>query len=116
MPRCPAASFVLVLLAAFTLLAQTPSARTKPLKAVRFGTLVDGKGKVWKDAVVVISGDKVQSVTADASQIPADATVIDLRRFTGIPGLIDVHTHMTYCGTARRGPVRSGVAPTDCRR
>src|SRR5207248_9489954 len=28
--------------------------------------------------------------------VPRDAEVIDLRRFTGIPGLIDVHTHMTY--------------------
>jgi imidazolonepropionase-like amidohydrolase len=28
--------------------------------------------------------------------VPRDAQVIDLRPFTGIPGLIDAHTHMTY--------------------
>lgn len=68
----------------------------QPAKAIRFGELVDGKGKVWKEAIVVISGDRVRSVGTDPAQIPANAEVIDLRRYTGIPGLIDVHTHMTY--------------------
>jgi len=67
----------------------------KPLKAVRFGKLWDGKGKLWTNAIVVIEGDKIRSVTTDASAIPAGAEVIDLSRFTGLPGLIDVHTHMT---------------------
>ena len=87
----PRALLCAVLFAACSLAAQTAQ-----VKAVRFGTLIDGRGKVWKDAVVLIAGDKVQAVTSDAAQIPPDATVIDLRRFTGIPGLIDMHTHMTY--------------------
>jgi imidazolonepropionase-like amidohydrolase len=64
--------------------------------AVRFGVLVDGKGNGVKDAVVVIDGERIASVGRGDAAIPADATVIDLRRFTGIPGLIDVHTHLTY--------------------
>jgi imidazolonepropionase-like amidohydrolase len=66
------------------------------VKALRFGKIVDGKGKVWADAVVLIHGDRITDVTTDASKIPVDAQVIDLRRFTAIPGLIDVHTHTTY--------------------
>ena len=66
------------------------------VKALRFGKLVDGKGKVWTDAIVLIHGDRITDVTTDASKIPADAQVIDLRQYTAIPGLIDVHTHTTY--------------------
>jgi len=68
----------------------------KSLKAVRFGRLWDGKGKVWTNAMVVIDGGKIRAVTTDASSIPAGAEAIDLSKYTGLPGLIDVHTHMTF--------------------
>jgi imidazolonepropionase-like amidohydrolase len=38
----------------------------------------------------------VASVGTGAGSVPPGAEVIDLRRYTGIPGLIDVHTHITY--------------------
>jgi imidazolonepropionase-like amidohydrolase len=63
---------------------------------VRFGELVRGKGQVIRDAVVVIEGDRITKVGSSESAIPAGAKVIDLRRFTGMPGMIDVHTHMTF--------------------
>ena len=65
-------------------------------KALRFGKIVDGKGKVWKDAIVLIRGDRILDITTDPAKIPAGAEVIDLRRYTAIPGLIDVHTHITF--------------------
>ena len=64
--------------------------------AVRFGRLVDGQGKVIQDAVVLVEGDRVVKVGTGAEAVPPQAEVVDLRRYTGIPGLIDVHTHMTY--------------------
>jgi imidazolonepropionase-like amidohydrolase len=70
-------------------------ARTKPL-AIRLGRLVDGTGKVWTDAVVVVQGERIAGVSTGDAAVPAEAEVIDLRRFSGIPGLIDVHTHMSY--------------------
>jgi len=86
-----------ILLAAFSAVgvyAQEKS-NAKPVKAVRFGRLWDAKGKLWTNAIVIVEGDKIRSVTSDASAIPAGAEVIDLSKFTGLPGLIDVHTHMT---------------------
>jgi len=66
------------------------------LTAVRFGSLVDGTGRVLRDAVVVISADTIVSVGSGAGAVPRGARVIDMRRYTGIPGLIDAHTHITY--------------------
>ena len=72
------------------------NARAKSIKAVRFGKLWDAKGKLWTNAIVIVEGDKIRAVTSDAAAIPAGAEVIDLSKYTGLPGLIDAHTHMTY--------------------
>jgi imidazolonepropionase-like amidohydrolase len=77
-------------------LAQDRPAEANTVKVVRFGKLWDGKGKVWTNAVVVVDGERIRSVTDRASAIPAGAEVIDLSRYTGSPGLIDSHTHMTF--------------------
>ena len=74
-------------------LAAAPPTLAAPT-AVRFGTLWDGKGGILKNAVVVVEGDRIQSVGTGAP--PAGMPVVDLSRYTGLPGLIDVHTHMTY--------------------
>ena len=82
------------------LVAQPSTAR---LKAIRFGTLVTGTGQVMRDAVVVVDGDRIVNVGTGSSAVPPRATVIDLRRYTGIPGMIDAHTHMTYFWDERPG-------------
>jgi imidazolonepropionase-like amidohydrolase len=71
------------------------SSAAKHAKAVRFGKLWDAKGKLWTNAIVIIEADRIRCVTTDAASIPADAETIDLSKYTGMPGLIDVHTHMT---------------------
>ena len=67
----------------------------QPVRAVRFGRLWDGHGKVWTGAIVIVEDGKIRNVTTDASAIPQGAPVIDLSNYTGLPGLTDVHTHMT---------------------
>lgn len=84
-----------LLLAVLFFLAESspaPAATT----AIRFGKLVDGTGRVFTNAVVIVQDDRVQSVATGNPPIPSGAEVIDLSRYTGIPGLIDAHTHITY--------------------
>lgn len=71
-------------------------------RAIRFGRLWDGS-KTIADAVVVVNGDRIASVGTGSSAVPAGAQVIDLRNYTGIPGLIDLHTHITYYWDRRPG-------------
>jgi len=65
-------------------------------KAIRFGKLWDGNGKVITNAVVIVENERILRVGGSDTVIPPGAEVIDLRRFTAIPGMIDAHTHMTY--------------------
>ena len=69
---------------------------TDRIIALRFGLLVNGKGKVVENAIVIVNNDRIQSVGMDVSVIPEGAEIIELVDYTAIPGLIDVHTHMTY--------------------
>ncbi|MCC7125372.1 MAG: amidohydrolase family protein [Acidobacteria bacterium] len=85
--------------------AQTPAPAAATV--LRFGGMWDGT-KVTRNAVVVIEGDVVKSVGADAT-VPANAKVIDLSRYYAIPGMIDAHTHITYWAEATPRP---GVRPT----
>jgi imidazolonepropionase-like amidohydrolase len=77
---------------------------------VRFGRLWDGT-KIVTDAVVTVEGDRIASVGSGNAAVAKGAEVIDLRRYTGLPGLIDLHTHITYYwdrkpGTRPRGQRR----------
>jgi imidazolonepropionase-like amidohydrolase len=85
---------LIVLCWAVSPLGAQSSAQT--VKAIRFGKLVDGTGKVVTNAVVVVKGNRIDSIGNAESQIPNGAQVIDLSAYTGMPGMIDVHTHLTY--------------------
>ena len=63
--------------------------------AVRFAHLWDG-ARMIDDATVVIEDGRVASVLTGTGQVPAGVTTMDLRPYTAIPGLIDLHTHITY--------------------
>ncbi len=88
------AAFFLLVFCVVGLRAQ-PRPDTRTIKAVRFGKLWDAKGKLWTNAIVIVDGDRIRSVATDAAAIPAGAEIIDLSKYSGLPGLIDAHTHMT---------------------
>ena len=74
---------------------QEPRAGKRTL--VRAGHLLDVKtGKLSDAQTIVVVGDSIQSIgaTASVSQQPGDE-VIDLGGATVLPGLMDVHTHLT---------------------
>jgi imidazolonepropionase-like amidohydrolase len=70
-------------------------AQEPALIAIRAGRLVDvERGEVRRDQVVLIRGDRIAAVQPASAKIPSGAKIIDLSRFTVLPGLIDCHTHL----------------------
>jgi imidazolonepropionase-like amidohydrolase len=86
----------LALRAAIVLATAVPAAAEPPapifIKAAR---LVDGRAAAPRSpAVVRVEGDRIAEV-GEHLAIPAGARVIDLGGATLLPGLIDLHTHLT---------------------
>ncbi len=91
-------TFVFALVLASTSLIAQPAANSAAQRTlVRAGHLLDVKtGQVLNDQTIVVAGDTIQSIgpTSSVSAQPSDK-VVDLSGLTVLPGLIDVHTHLT---------------------
>jgi imidazolonepropionase-like amidohydrolase len=94
------------------LLMTATSTQPAPPKVIRFGHVWDGT-RLIDNVSVVIEGTKIVSVGGRVT-VPKGAEEIDLRRYTGIPGMIDLHTHMTYYWN--RDPTTKVQAPVTPRR
>jgi imidazolonepropionase-like amidohydrolase len=80
-----------------SILILSPAVHAAP-GAVRCGKLLDVRsGQMLTDQVVVFdAGGSITSVAAFSStKLPGGITAIDLSNATCLPGLIDVHTHLT---------------------
>ena len=117
----------LALAVASLAIAVAPASGQKPAEpprlAVRAAHLIDVvTGQRVDDAVVLIEGDRITRVGSGLS-VPAGTRTIDLGGATLLPGLIDVHTHLSgqsgdyYTDLFRRSPIDNAVrAPTYARR
>ena len=73
-------------------------------ESYRFGRVWDGE-KLLTNAVIVVEKDRIKSVGM------SDENAVDMTRYTAIPGMIDVHTHLTYVlETNRIGQAGRGAA------
>ncbi|MGO9127456.1 MAG: amidohydrolase family protein [Terriglobales bacterium] len=83
-------------------LAQTESSApaVHSFTVIRAGALIDGKSDtVRRDQVIVIRGDRIESISdAATAKIPPGAEIFDLSHTTVLPGLIDSHTHIFLQG------------------
>ena len=62
---------------------------------VKAGHLISAtNGKVTQNAVIKIDGERIVEVGQEFSDIPTDATVIDLSDRYLLPGVMDMHTHI----------------------
>ena len=74
-----------------SLLSQPEPGRTLVLKGA---TLIDGLGgPPLPEAIVVVTGDRIQSIQSADSSYPSEAEMIDLSGEYIIPGLIESHAH-----------------------
>jgi imidazolonepropionase-like amidohydrolase len=65
---------------------------------LRGGRVFDGTGAPARDATVIIERNLIKAIlppSAPSSEWPRDARVLDATGMTVMPGLIDMHTHLT---------------------
>ena len=80
--------------------------------AIKAGRLVDTEnGTMVTSQLIVVEGEWIIDVKADANDLPPDVEVVDLSEYLVLPGLIDCHTHLVDNQSASpAGPLEKSEA------
>lgn len=94
------------------LLAAASAFAAAPTTALRCGQLLDVKsGQLRADQIVLVMDGKVAKVgSASSVSVPSGAQTIDLTKATCLPGLTDVHDHLTSSAAGGSGYQRLGIS------
>ncbi len=68
------------------------TAQDRPI-VLKVGTLLDGKGHLLRNTIVVVEGKKIVRIGGTP---PAGAILYDLSKLTVTPGWIDTHAHLSW--------------------
>ena len=83
---------------ALLVLSSAAIAQAQTVTAITGARVIDGTGSPARIETVIISGDRIASIS-DHAEIPAGAHVIDATGETLVPGLFDLHTHLSSSAT-----------------
>jgi imidazolonepropionase-like amidohydrolase len=90
--------FVFALLTVFAALpSQAQQTSTTRTQVIHAGKLIDVRtGRVTADAYITLTGERIAAIStsAPAGGAAGERAVIDMSRFTIVPGLIDAHGHI----------------------
>lgn len=96
---CVIFAFTVVLTGSQKAHARDAATRAPASVAVRAGRVLDVRsGNYLEQQIILIEGDRIEKIGAAKDLQPslsAKTSVIDLKQWTVLPGLIDAHTHLT---------------------
>jgi imidazolonepropionase-like amidohydrolase len=87
---------------------QTPKPAPQVI-VIRAGRLFDSEKGVFLPARTIVVKDNLIEAVGENLPVPAGARVIDLSRYTVLPGLIDAHTHLLYLEDPSAGLATEGI-------
>jgi imidazolonepropionase-like amidohydrolase len=89
-----------------------PAVAQDATSVIHTSKLLDGRGATMADVDIVVVNGKIASV-GRAAAVPKGAHEIDLRGKTVMPGLIDVHSHLTWYFNRQGRYHQGGRNPND---